>query len=108
MSSYTGKACCTCFYNVMHLRPVFPNKKIADDIIMTEANKSAMCCLWMQIWSVWCGLRWLHPPTPFQRIDEHKHSAIDKHVCVLPTILGTKIFRNNLPSLRNVVENLNA
>lgn len=45
MSSYTGKACCTCFYNVMHLRPVFINKKIADDIIMTEANKSAMCCL---------------------------------------------------------------
>ena len=36
MSSYTGKACCTCFYNVMDLRPFFTSKKIADDIIMAE------------------------------------------------------------------------
>ena len=42
----------------------------------------------------------------FQRIEEHKHSAIG-NACVTPTIRGTKIFRNNLPFLRNVVGNMN-
>lgn len=31
----------------------------------TTINKSAMPCLRIQMWSVWCGLCWLYTPTPF-------------------------------------------
>ena len=31
----------------------------------TTINKSAMPCLCIQMWSVWCGLCWLYSPTPF-------------------------------------------
>ena len=35
-------------------------------------------------------------------------SQLLENLCVMPTIRGTKIYTNNLPSLRNVAGNLNA
>ena len=42
-----------------------------------------------------------------QRIEEHKHSAIEKHLRDAH-IRETKIFRNNSLFLRNVMGNLHA
>ena len=72
-------------YNInSDLRPVFRNKKIADDIKVTEAKPpfiNQQCVVYKfkcDLCDADCdGYTCLHL---FQRIEEHKHSAIRKHL----------------------------
>ena len=72
-------------YNInSDLRPVFRNKKIADDIKVAEAKPpfiNQQCVVYKfkcDLCDADCdGYTCLHL---FQRIEEHKHSAIRKHL----------------------------
>ena len=44
------------------LQPIFVRKKLEQDHKPKE-SKSAMRCLWICLWSVWCRLYGLHSPT---------------------------------------------
>ena len=72
-------------YNInSDLRPVFRNKKIADDIKVAEAKPpfiNQQCVVYKfkcdLCYADYVGYTCLHL---FQRIEEHKHPAIGKHL----------------------------
>ena len=92
------------------LRPVFTSKKIADDIKVVEAKPPLINqqCVVYKFKCDLCDVDYVGYTCRhlFQRIEEH--TLLLENTCETPTIRRTKIFRNNLPFLRNAVENLNA
>ena len=93
------------------LRPLFTSKKIADDIKVAEAKPPLINqqCVVYKFKCDLCDADYVGYTRQhlFQRIEEHKHSAIGKHLRDAHN-QKTKILRNNSPFFTKVVGNLNA
>ena len=93
------------------IRPVFTSKKIADDIRVAEAKPPLINqqCVVYKFKCDLCDADYVGYTRRhlFQRIDEHKHSAIGKHLRDSHN-QKNKDLTEQFTILRNVVGNLNA